>query len=133
MSQQHETICAPSRSESSPPIRLHPVFEVILECNRVVAAHIAGREDQGHRSLAEFPAKVFDQLRMQVELTEVASLERVPFGAVMLEPPAQLRARCYLPDPAIEMQPGLRQAAKPNTVDQDASAIARGSRLVGPL
>lgn len=68
-----------------------------------------------------------------LELAPVAPPELVPATRVMTEPPAQLCARRQLTQPLGERRPLLRDAARPEAIDEDALAVGGRRRFPDAL
>src|SRR6516164_2296758 len=72
-------------------------------------------------------ADLLDQFR------EVAPTKLRPALGPVSEPTPQLGARRDVPEPAVNRRVGLLDAARPQPIDQDASAVAEIGPLVSPL
>lgn len=65
------------------------------------------------------------------QLGPIASPKLMPAPGLMAEPLAQRRARREAADPAVDMSTFLRKTARPDSIDQDARAVAT-HRIVNP-
>ena len=67
------------------------------------------------------------------EFLPVTDLELLPFGRIVAEPLAQLRARGHVLQPQIHRRALFGQAARPQAIDQDSQAVLSGRLFVNSL
>ena len=87
-------------------------------------------EEERRRSGFGAGAERGDHVRLGVEFGRVARAERVPACDVLAVPFAERDARRDSAQPHVDRGFFLLDPARPQPVDQDAVAIARGRRLV---
>src|SRR4051812_1707044 len=77
-----------------------------------------------------------DPVQQDIVLTQLAlvtTLELGPLARIVSEPLPQLRRRRELLHPLVDRHASLTHAARPQPVDEDATAIRTGCRLVRAL
>src|SRR5664280_337873 len=74
-----------------------------------------------------------DGILLPSEFLAITDLKRLPFGRIVTEPLAQLRARSQLFQPQFHRRPLFGQTARPQSIDQDSPAVLSGRPLVDSL
>lgn len=100
---------------------------------RMVMLPISGRVDEGDRALLGTAAEIRQPSNLLGEFGAVTSAELVPTVGIMAEPSAQSCTWRDLPDPLVEPGFRLADAAWPQPIDEDSSAIRSFGRIVHAL
>lgn len=105
-------------------------LQAFFEGDGVVVEGIAGGEEKSHGALRPLAIKQCDRLGLLLQLLAVASAELGPLGRVMGEPRPERGARRNVLEPQVDGGGRLRDAARPQAIDQHAKSILGARRFV---
>jgi hypothetical protein len=97
--------------------------EVSLRRNRVIVLSVAGAERQRNPAFVRGTANWLQSFWPRIQLCEVAPLELLPPGRIMIEPLSQLRAGGGIFYPGVKMQSFFPDSTRPESFDQKARTI----------
>ncbi len=111
---------------------LQPGINHFLKHSGVTALHVPRGENQRYFALAGELDQLFDQFhsRRGGKLPAIFAAKLIPLFRLMAVPLAERSGGRKLPHPSLDFEFAAAEAARPQTVHQDALAIAFGWLLV---
>jgi hypothetical protein len=112
--------------------RVVDAIEIAEKCHGVVVIGIARAEKQGDSAATTGPGQGGDRSRLAIELLKVPLSEFRPSRrrGIVVEPPPQRHTGRDIFEPEIDRGRGLRQAPRPQTINQHPDSIVIRWRIV---
>src|SRR5579864_5594059 len=115
------------------PVPSLAAFEDLFQHQRLVVFLIPRAVHQGHGVFCALLLQQFDGALLLAEFLPVPDLELLPFGGIVTEPLAQLRARGHVLQPQFHRRALFGQTARPQAINQDSQAVFSRRLFVNPL
>lgn len=106
------------------------LLEDVAENDGVVVALVARAEHQCDPALCNPAGEAVQFVVVVIQLGAVTALELVPALGVVVEPAAEVVARCELPCPLVDLCVLLGDPARPDAVDEHTVAVVAGRLVV---
>ena len=121
---------AASRSLRGKRCPAHSSVQVLLQGYRVVVLSVVRAVDQGDSAAPRCRHDRSPRFRSRIELIEVALTEGAPLARIVTEPLSQRRARSDFLQPRMSPELRLGNPTRPQSFDQESSAIGARSWIV---